>query len=297
MTKLLQGTYTALITPFTDNNEIDWSAMEGMVNMQIKSGVEGILFVGTTGESPTLDYSEIKQIYQQGVEMVNKRCQVILGTGTNDTSKAVELSKAAAKSGADAQLVVNPYYNKPTQRGLFEHFSAVANASDLPVILYNIKGRTGVNLETSTLLKLAQNKNIVGVKEASGEIQQMMDVIRESPKDFAVLVGDDPLTLPFMACGGDGVISVASNFIPKSLSNFIRTCFGGNYEMARKDFYRILDLMRSVFIETNPIPVKEMMALLGYCKPNFRLPICRAGENTMVELNKMVEIVRDFEKN
>ncbi len=295
MTKLFKGTYTAIVTPFNENNQIDWDAFEKIVNQQINGGVEGILFVGTTGESPTLSYNEHYEILRWSVQVVNKRCQIIHGTGSNDTAASIKLAEVAAKAGANGQLVINPYYNKPTQTGLYKHFTAIADATNLPIIMYNIKSRTGVNLETNTLLQLVEHKNIVGVKEASGNIMQMIDVIRKTPDDFSTLVGDDALTLPFMAAGGDGVISVISNCMPKTMSDFIRTCLQFDFRTANQMYFNILDLMKTSFIETNPIPVKEMMALLGYCKPIMRLPLHRAEKTSFIEIEKAVKQIQAME--
>jgi 4-hydroxy-tetrahydrodipicolinate synthase len=284
MKKIFQGTYTAIITPFTGDNKIDWKSFEKIVEQQIAGKVEGIVFMGTTGESPTLTEEEHSEILLRSVKMVNGRCQVIHGIGSNNTNTSLELAKVAAKAGADGLLAVVPYYNKPTQEGMYLHFNTIANATDIPIIVYNIKGRTGVNMETSTLLRLAQHKNIVAVKEASGEISQMIDVINRSSENFSVLVGDDGLTLPFMACGGDGVISVISNCVPRTLSDMIRTCIKGDFLTAKPVFYKLLELMKVAFIESNPIPIKEIMSLLGYCEPNLRLPLCRASENSMKQI-------------
>ena len=294
--KQFRGTYTAIITPFDTKGNIDWKAFEVLVEKQIEAKVEGIVFVGTTGESPTLTEEEHYEILKWSVKVVHGRCQVIHGTGSNSTKEAIEYAKVAAAAKADGQLVVNPYYNKPTQQGLFEHFTAIADATKVPVILYNIKGRTGVNLETPTLLKLMKHKNIVAMKEASGDIEQMMDVITQAPKDFSVLVGDDTLILPFMSLGGDGVISVASNVIPKTVKQVIDTLLAGDFEKGAELFYKIRPIMKTVFIETNPIPAKEMAALLKLCKPDLRLPMTRASETSMKKIAEMVELIKRVEK-
>lgn len=296
MRKLLKGTYTAIITPFTEENKVDWNALERIVEMQIEGNVDGVLFVGTTGESPTLTYNEHKEILHRSMKMVNGRCKVLHGTGSNNTTETIEYAKTAQDAGADAQLVINPYYNKPTQEGLYSHFMSVADASTVPVIMYNIKSRTGVNLETETLLRLVKHQNIAAVKEASGDISQMMDVINETPDDFSVLVGDDALTLPFMACGGDGVISVVSNVMPKTMSEYIQKCLAGKFEEARPVFYRMLDVIKAAFIESNPTPVKEMLSILGYSKPGVRLPLTRVSEKSMAKVKTAVEIIKELER-
>jgi len=296
MNKLFQGTYTAIITPFTQDNKIDWPAFEKLVEAQIASKVEGIVFVGTTGESPTLSHQEHMDILRWSVKTINGRCQVIHGTGSNNTRESIELANVASEAGADGHLVINPYYNKPTAEGLYLHFKAIADAVDLPIIMYNIKGRTAVNLETDTLLRLAEHKNIVGVKEASGDIHQMMDVMRRTGDDFCVLVGDDALTLPFMACGGDGLISVVSNCLPRSTSDMVRACLAGEWDTARTSFYKILDIMNLTMAETNPIPIKAIMHKLGYCDTNIRLPLCEPTQATNLMLDKQLELIKELEK-
>ncbi len=294
MSKLFRGTYTAIITPFTSNNEIDWDALKKNVELQIKGGVEGIVFVGTTGESPTLTYDEHYEMLKRSAEMVAGRCKLIHGTGSNCTDTTIKTAKVAQKAGADGQLVINPYYNKPTQEGLKLHFTKLADASELPIIVYNIFGRTGVNMQTDTLLKLAEHPNIVSVKEASGDMNQMLDVIKNVPEDFSVLVGDDGLVLPFIASGGDGLVSVISNCLPKKMSDMVRMALAGNIEEARESFYQMLEIIRITFAETSPIPIKEMMAKMGLCESNLRLPLCRASEKTMQEINRAVAMIKSM---
>lgn len=296
MTKLFRGTYTAIITPFTESNQIDWEAFERLIEKQIEGGIEGIVFVGTTGESPTLSYKEHQEILRWSVKAVNGRCQVIHGTGSNNTRESIELAEVAAEAGADGHLVINPYYNKPTQDGLYRHFRAIADAIELPIIIYNIKARTAVNLETDTLLRLAEHKNIAGVKEASGDMAQMINVIRKTPDDFSVLIGDDALTLPFMVCGGDGLISVVSNCVPRATSDFVRFCLNGQWAEARQAYFRLLDLMHATMVETNPIPIKYMMYQLGYCSSQIRLPLCEPGEKSVEDITKAIEMIKQIEK-
>ncbi|MGB3849782.1 MAG: 4-hydroxy-tetrahydrodipicolinate synthase [Tunicatimonas sp.] len=295
MATSFRGTYTALITPFTEANQIDWSALERLINHQVAAGVTGLVFVGTTGESPTLSHQEHREILRRSVTLVNGRCQVIHGTGSNNTRESIELATVAAEAGADAHLVINPYYNKPTQEGLYRHFTAVADAAELPVIIYNIQGRTAVNLETATLLRLAQHRNIVGVKEASGNMAQIMDVIRRTPDDFVVLSGDDALTLPLMACGGHGLISVISNALPRATVALVNHCRAGRWDEARSGFYQLLDLMQLSMIETNPIPIKYLMHRLGYCTKEVRLPLCEPRSATVEALDRVLGQVRNLE--
>lgn len=296
MENKFRGLYTALITPFDAKGNIDWLAYEKIVETQISAGVDGLLFLGTTGESPTITKEETLEIFKFGKEKVRGRCKVIVGTGTNDTAKCIKRAEMAASIGADAHLVVNPYYNKPSQEGLYRHFTTIANATDTPVIVYNIKARTGVNIETQTLLRMAENPKIVGVKEASADIDQMMDVIRKVNPDFSVLVGDDTLALPFMAAGGDGLFSVISNCIPRTMTEFIHKCLNNNFIEARKDFYNLIDLMKLAFIDTNPIPIKEMMTGLGYCQAEYRLPLCRANTEAVRKINSMIDFMQELEK-
>lgn len=292
---LFRGTYTAIITPLTAEDRIDWEAFERLIEKQIEGGITGIVFVGTTGESPTLSHAEHNEILQRSVELVGGRCQVIHGTGSNNTKEAIEFAKVAAKAGADGQLVVNPYYNKPTQEGLYQHFKAVADATDLPIMLYNIQGRSAINLETETLLRLAEHPNIVAVKEASGDIAQMMEVIEQTDDDFSCLSGDDAITLPFVSMGGDGVVSVISNVVPRAMSDMVNSLLMGNVELGRKQFYKLLPLMRFSFMESNPIPVKELLAELGYCEPFMRLPLCRATPQTKEAVREMALQIEELE--
>lgn len=295
MKKLFQGTYTAIITPLTAEDKIDWQAMERLIEKQIEGGITGIVFVGTTGESPTLSHEEHYEILRKSVKIADGRCQVIHGTGSNNTKEAIALARVSAESGADGQLVVNPYYNKPTQEGLFAHFSAIADATDLPIILYNIKGRSAINLETPTLLRLAKHPNIVGVKEASGDIAQITDVIEQTDDSFSCLSGDDAMTLPLMALGGDGVVSVISNVVPRAMSDMVKSAQMGNLVLAQQQFYQLLPLMRFSFMESNPIPVKELLAELGYCEPHMRLPLCRATQATQEAIQEMLTQVAELE--
>ncbi|MGF1533267.1 MAG: 4-hydroxy-tetrahydrodipicolinate synthase [Bernardetiaceae bacterium] len=295
MKKMFRGTYTAIVTPMTADNIIDWQAFTQLIERQIAGGIDGIVFVGTTGESPTLSHAEHEEILYRSVEIVRGRCQVIHGTGSNNTVEAVTFAQAAAKAGADAQLVVNPYYNKPTQEGLFAHFSAIADATDLPVVLYNIQGRSAINLKTDTLLRLAEHPHIVGVKEASGDIAQMMEVIRHTSEDFYCLGGDDALALPFMAMGGDGIVSVISNAVPAAMTAMVRQLLEGDFERGRKAFYDLLPLMHFSFIESNPVPMKELLAQLGYIRADVRLPLCRGRAETIAAAAEIAALVRSLE--
>jgi 4-hydroxy-tetrahydrodipicolinate synthase len=284
--KLFRGTYTAIITPFDEKDRVDYDTLENLLEMQIANGVDGVVVCGTTGESPTLNHFEHSDVIRFVIDRARKRIKVIAGTGSNCTKEAVELSVNAERDEADALLLVSPYYNKPTQEGLYRHFKAVSDAVHIPIILYNIKGRTGVNIETATIMRLAKDcPNILGVKEASGDINQIKEVIAKKPDYFSVLSGDDNLILDLVKSGGDGVISVASNSIPKQVSELTKTCLEGNFEKATKMNEELMPIFKACFIETNPIPIKAMLAMQGLCKEVYRLPLCELR----IENRKIVE--------
>lgn len=270
-----QGVYTAIVTPFTASEAIDWDGFEQLVEKQIAAGVAGIVPVGTTGESPTLTTEEHDQVVAQVTRWVNGRCQVIAGTGSNCTRSAIRTTRQAEKAGVDACLLVNPYYNKPTQEGLFLHFKALAESVEIPVILYNIKGRTAVNLETPTLLRLTEAcPNIQGVKEASGDLVQIREVIQSVPAGFSVLSGDDNLTLEIMEAGGHGSISVASNLLPEAVVALVKAALAGDFESAHAQDEMLRPLYAAQMIETNPIPIKAALAMKGWITEQYRLPLC-----------------------
>ena len=271
----LKGVYTALITPFTKEGKVDEEALKRIIEFQIKSGISGLVPCGTTGESPTLSHEEHDRVIQITVEAAAGRVPVIAGTGSNATSEAVRLTKHAEAAGVDAVLLVNPYYNKPTQKGLYLHFKAIADSVTIPCVLYNIKGRTGINLETETLARLAKDcSNISTVKEASGDLQQMKDVIEATDKSFHVLSGDDNMTLNLIEAGGKGVISVASNLIPDRMVEMVGLALEGKFEEAGEKEKKLSTFFKTMFVETNPIPIKTAMAMRGWCEEVFRLPIC-----------------------
>src|SRR3989344_3087045 len=272
---MYKGAFTALITPFDEEGEFDENSFRNIISFQIKNNIDGIVPCGTTGESPSLEKEDYEKIIKAAVDSADGKIPVIAGTGSNSTRHAVELTKMAADIGADASLLVCPYYNKPTQEGLYRHFSEIAKKVDIPLVIYNIQGRTGINMETQTLSRLAkEHSNIVAVKEASGNISQMMDVLSELPKEFSVLSGDDNLTFPLMALGGKGVISVASNIIPKEMHELADNMLNGKIDKAKKIHYSMLPLFKAIFIETNPIPIKTALSMKGMCKESFRLPMC-----------------------
>lgn len=275
MKNTFKGVFTAMITPFTEYNTVDYISLERLVEAQISAGIDGLVPCGTTGESPTLSHEEHDRVIAQTIRFAKGRVPVIAGTGSNATNEAIRLSQHAQDAGVDAVLLVNPYYNKPTQKGLYLHFKAIADSVSVPCILYNIKGRTGVNLETETLLRLeAECPNIVAVKEASGSIDQMSSVIRTTEDDFSVLSGDDNLTLDLIRKGGDGVISVASNLFPSEMVKMTHAALNGDFETAEKYNDWFSEFFKVCFVETNPIPIKTAMAKAGYCKEIFRLPLC-----------------------
>jgi 4-hydroxy-tetrahydrodipicolinate synthase len=277
---MFQGVFTALVTPFNDDKSINEEDLKKLVDFNIEKGVAGIVPMGTTGESPTLNHEEHVHVIEIVCKHVNKRVPVIAGTGSNSTREALFMTSRAKDLNADASLQVAPYYNKPTQEGFYLHFKTIADEVDLPMIIYNIPGRTGKNIETDTIVRLAEHPNIIGVKEASGSLPQMMDVIARTPDDFVVLSGDDNLTLSLMAAGGKGVISVASNIVPDRMSAMVKAGLNGNFEEMRKLHYELLPFFKVEFIETNPIPIKTALAMKGMVREVFRLPMCEmSGEN------------------
>jgi len=270
----LEGVYTALVTPMASDGAVDEKALRRLVDFQVEGGVSGLVPVGTTGESPTLDGDECKRVIRIVVEQARGRVPVIAGAGSNSTAEAIHYAKYAKEAGADATLQVAPYYNKPTSQGFLGHFRAIADAVDLPMIVYNIPGRTGKNIDNPTMLELAKHRNIVGVKEASGDIGQIMDLVAHKPADFSVLSGDDNLVFPIMALGGVGVISVASNLVPKEMARFVGAALKGDWSGARRMHYELLPLFKAIFIETNPIPIKAALAMKGMITESYRLPMC-----------------------
>ena len=267
------GLGTALVTPFTKTGEMDEKAVRRLGRRQIDNGVHFLVPVGTTGENPTLEIAERLRMVEILADEAKGQVPVLAGCGGYNTREIVHLAKDMQKAGADGLLSVTPYYNKPTQEGIVEHFKAIAGATPLPIVLYNIAGRTGVNIETPTVARLAQVPNIIGVKEASGSLSQMCDVLRSVPPEFLVLSGDDALTLPLMAVGGRGVISVVSNEIPKEMSQMVEAAERNDFAAARAIHNRIIDLMQINFVESNPGPVKFAMAAMGLLEETYRLPM------------------------
>ncbi len=287
---MFKGSMVALVTPFK-NGKIDEKALAELVEFHIKNGTTALVPCGTTGESATLNYEEHDKVIELTIEFANGRIPVIAGTGSNSTEEAIVLTKHALKSGAQASLQVSPYYNRPTQKGLYLHFKAIAEAVDIPIILYNIASRTGVNIEPETFVKLAQIKNIIGVKEASGSLEQMSRIRSLTPKEFLLISGDDALTLPVMSIGGVGVISVVANIIPRDVADMCAAFEKGDIKRAEELHYKMLSLIKAMFVETNPIPVKAAMALMKMMGPEIRLPLCEMAEENK---DKLVKALKDY---
>ena len=281
----LKGVFTAIVTPFS-KGKVDYEKLKELVKIQLAAEIEGIVPVGTTGESPTLSIDEHLKVIETVTNTVSGRCKVIAGTGANSTAEAVHLTKMAKQVGVDATLQVTPYYNKPTQEGLYRHFSAVADECQLPVVLYNVPGRSGLPIAIDTIRRLSSNSNIVCVKEAGGSAERVSAIKEVS--DITVLSGDDSLTLPMMALGADGVISVASNIIPVEVKAMVDAWLAGNIETALTMHNRYYRFFCDIFIETNPIPIKTAMAIKGLLNEEYRLPICPiSAENREILLNTM----------
>jgi 4-hydroxy-tetrahydrodipicolinate synthase len=268
------GTYTAIVTPFKKNGKIDDAALERVIQHQVKGGVDGIVPVGTTGESPTLDYEEHVHVIKRSIELARGKIKVLAGTGGNSTHEAIYLTKMAKKAGADGSLQVAPYYNKPTQEGLFQHFKAIAEATDLPIVLYSIPGRCGIEIAIETVKRLAEAcGTIIGIKEAGGNADRVSQLRAAMGEKFTILSGDDSLTLPFMAVGAHGVVSVASNVIPKEVSQMVAAFAKGKAKAALRLHGRYYPMFKDLFIETNPVPVKAALAMIGVCAEEYRLPL------------------------
>lgn len=288
---MFKGSIVAIVTPFR-NGKVDEKKFRELIEFHVKNGSCGIVPCGTTGESATLSFEEHDHVIEITVEQVKKRIPVIAGTGSNSTEEAIMLTKHAAKVGADASLQVSPYYNRPTQKGLYEHFKAIAESVNIPVILYNIASRTGVNIEPETIAKLATDcKNIVGVKEASGNLDQMSRIKQLCGPNFDLISGDDSLTLPILSIGGTGIISVVANIVPRDVAGLVNEFEKGNIQKAQEIHFKLLPLIKAVFLETNPIPIKTAMGLLGMCEPDLRLPMCTMSQENLEKLKKAL---RDY---
>jgi 4-hydroxy-tetrahydrodipicolinate synthase len=292
---MFKGSLVALITPFR-NGKLDETAFQELVAWQIGQGTHGLVPCGTTGETPALEHDEQRRVIELCVEVAEGRAPVIAGTGSNSTAHTIEATRQAKEAGADAALIVCPYYNKPTQEGLYHHYKAIASAISLPIILYNVPPRTNVNIEPATLRRLSEIENIVGVKEASGNIAQMTQVIQQVPEDFIVLSGDDALTLPLVAMGGRGLISVTSNEIPTEMTRLVQLCLDGEFKTARALLRKLLPLIEVNFIETNPTPVKAGMAEMGLLEPVWRLPLVPPRTENVAKIRSVLESLALLER-
>lgn len=287
--KIFQGTATAIVTPFKKDGSLDEEALRKFVDFQIKGGVDALVPLGTTGENPTVTKEEHERILEIVIEQARGRVKIFAGAGSNSTAEAIEKARIAKNVGADAALVVGPYYNKPTQEGYYRHFRAIAEAVDIPIIVYNVPGRTGGNIEAATVLRLAEEiPSIIAVKEASGNLQQIMEIARNKPDHFSLLSGDDAFAFPLIALGGDGCISVVANEVPKEFSQLIQYCLKGKWEKARELHYKLLPLMNVNFIESNPIPVKTALAMMGLIEESFRLPLCPISEKNREKVRQVL---------
>ncbi|NUN69358.1 MAG: 4-hydroxy-tetrahydrodipicolinate synthase [Bacteroidetes bacterium] len=284
-----RGTATALVTPMLPNGEIDTAALKRLVEFQISNGINALVPCGTTGESATLSHPEHHHVMDIVAEQAGGRVPIIVGAGSNSTREAISLTQHARAIGADAVLSVAPYYNKPTQQGFFEHYRAITEAVDIPVFVYNVPGRTGSNINAETALRLAELPGIAGIKEASGNIPQVMEILRNRPADFLVLSGDDALTLPMMALGADGVISVVANEVPAEFSRMVRHCLAGDFAAAREIHEKLLELMNLNFIDSNPIPVKTALSVMGMIHESFRLPLTAMPLEHKIKLRRTLE--------
>jgi len=285
----LRGSLVAIITPFR-NGKLDEKALRDLIEWQIASGSDGIVPCGTTGESATLTHEEHKRVVELTVEVVKRRVPVIAGTGSNSTDEAIEFTRHAKSAGADAALLISPYYNKPTQEGLYRHHKAIADAVDIPQILYNIPGRTAVNMTPQTVARLAQLRNIVGIKEGAGSLQQVSEIVQLCGERFTVLSGDDALTLPMLAVGAKGVITVTANVAPADMAALVDAWEAGDAAKARKLHFKLYPLFQALFLETNPIPVKHALALMGKATADLRLPLCPMSQDN---LDKLTRVMKD----
>lgn len=285
---MFEGTYTALITPFRDG-EVDYPALAKLIERQVEGGVDGVVPCGSTGESATLSHDEHERVIAFTIEKAQKRLKVIAGTGSNSTKESCKLTRFAAENGADGALLIAPYYNKPTQEGLYAHYAAIAEATDLPQLVYNIPGRCAVNILPETLARLSKVANVVGVKEACGSLDQIAQVVQQCGPDFEVISGDDSLTLPIMAVGGVGSIGVLPNLAPKRMVELVDACRANDFVKARKLHYALLPVMQAIFLETNPIGIKAALALTGACTEELRLPLTRFADANRAKLKAAME--------
>ncbi|MFO7812116.1 MAG: 4-hydroxy-tetrahydrodipicolinate synthase [Pelovirga sp.] len=285
---MFHGSMTAIITPFDQQGQVDEESYRQLIEFQIENGTDVIVPCGTTGESATLNYHEHNRVIDICIEQVNKRVPVIAGTGSNSTAEAIEISRHAKQAGADGILLVSPYYNKPSQEGIYQHYKALAENVALPQILYNVPGRTGSNLTAATTIRLAEFKQIVAIKEASGDVTQASEIIAKAGDKIDVLSGDDFLALPLMACGAKGVISVSANIIPRQVKQMVVAAQENRWDDARKLHLQLLDVHQAMFIEANPVPVKTAASLMGKCRPGVRLPLVDLQPENLTRLKAVL---------
>jgi 4-hydroxy-tetrahydrodipicolinate synthase len=281
-----KGSYVALVTPFK-NGKVDENAYRKLIEFHIDNGTDGLVPCGCTGEAATLISAEQKHIIKIAVETSGKRVPVIAGTGSNSTAEAIDLTSFAKKAGCDGALIITPYYNKPTPEGQYRHYSEIAKAADIPIMLYNVPSRTGISLLPATVARLSKIDNIAAIKEAAGSVQQVMDI--RALSDIAIMSGDDSMTLPFMSVGATGVVSVAANVIPGKIHDLVQTFLDGHLDQSRKIHFEILDLCKAMFIETNPIPVKTALSMMGMVDDEWRLPLCEMGKDNKAKLEQVLK--------
>jgi 4-hydroxy-tetrahydrodipicolinate synthase len=287
---MFKGSMTAIVTPFKNNGtELDESKLEELVLFQIKNDISVIVPCGTTGESATLSVEEHERVIDIAIKTAKPKAKVLAGTGSNNTAEAIELTSHAKEAGADGALIITPYYNKPTQEGIYRHFKALSDSVDIPLIAYNIASRTGVNIKPETMKRLSDLKNVVGVKEASGDLSQMAEIKKLCGDGFDLISGDDALTLALLALGGCGVISVVANIVPKDVSDMVNAFMANDIDKARALHYRLMPLVKAMFIETNPIPVKTAMSMMGMISDDLRLPMCEMSAENKNILKKALK--------
>lgn len=285
---MFTGSIVAIVTPIKDG-KVDKEGYKKLVEFQIENGTDGILTCGCTGEPATLSMQEHKDLIKYTVDIVDGRIPVLAGTGSNNTEEAIELTSFAKQAGCDAALIITPYYNKPTQKGLYLHYKKIAESVDIPIILYNVPSRTGISISPETVANLSKIKNIVGIKEAGGSLDQVCKIISLVERDFIVLSGDDSLTLPIIAAGGKGVVSVAANIVPKDMSEMVKSALSGDFEKARQIHYKLFPIFKVLFIETNPIPVKTALSIMGMIKAEWRLPLTSPSEESFAKIEKTLK--------
>lgn len=286
---MIKGSYVALVTPFK-KGEIDYNALDNLIDFHLQSGTDGILICGTTGESPALAGDEKESLARFVLKKIKNKIPVMIGTGTNNLSHTISATIRAQSWGADSALVITPYYNKPTQKGLYLHFKTIADNSEIPLVIYNVPGRTGVNISSDTTLQLAHDcPNIIGIKEASGDMVQASRIIKDAPSGFSVLSGEDALNYPIMCCGGKGVISVTANILPHLVHELVGLCLKNDFESALQIHLNLLEINAALFYETNPIPVKETLHLMGMIEREFRLPICEMEAENLIKLKNVLK--------